>query len=154
VSKRLKRRGRAASLSGDFSADAEFRPEHALYGQLVEGLSEYAVFALSPVGVILSWNAGAEKTFGYSAAEVLGKSFEIIFTGGDRAASAPQNELDAARNGTASQDDRWNVRKNGTRFWGTNTIETLYDASRTFIGFTKLVRDTTVINTVADRVTI
>jgi PAS domain S-box-containing protein len=135
---------RALALSGEARVGVTLPDERTLYGHLVEGLSEYAVFALSPTGVILSWNAGAEKTFGYSARDVLGKSFDLIFTPEDRSSGAPQNELDTARNGTASQHDRWHVRKDGTRFWGTNTIETLYDAAHKFIGFTKLVRDTTV----------
>jgi PAS domain S-box-containing protein len=130
-----------ASLSGESSQSP--RKDQVLYSHLIEGLTEYAVFALSPRGLILSWNAGAEKTFGYTADEVLGKPFDIIFTAEDRASGAPQNELKTALNGAATQHDRWHVRKDETRFWGTNTIETLYDESHTFIGFTKLVRDTT-----------
>lgn len=132
------------SLAGELSQSPIERKEQVLYSRLIEGLTEYAVFALSPQGLILSWNAGAEKTFGYTADEVLGKHFDIIFTAEDRASGAPQNELDTALNGAATQHDRWHVRKDRTRFWGTNTIETLYDESHKFIGFTKLVRDTTV----------
>ena len=132
-----------ASFSGKSSGFIVTPEDKALYSHLVEGLSEYAVFALSPAGLILSWNAGAENTFGYTAEEVLGKSFELIFTAEDRASGAPKNELETALNGTATQHDRWHVRKDGTRFWGTNTIETLFDTSRNFIGYTKLVRDTT-----------
>jgi PAS domain S-box-containing protein len=102
--------------------------------------------------MILSWNAGAEKTFGYEAADVLGKSFEIIFTAEDRDAGEPQKELDTALNGTASQHDRWHVRKDGSRFWGTNTIETLYNSTREFVGFTKLVRDTTVTHLALEKI--
>jgi PAS domain S-box-containing protein len=132
-----------ASLAGASSESPATRKDQVLYNHLIEGLTEYAVFALSPQGLILSWNAGAEKTFGYSAGEALGKPFDIIFTAEDKVAGAPQNELDTALNGSATQHDRWHVRKDRTRFWGTNTIETLYDESHTFIGFTKLVRDTT-----------
>lgn len=132
-----------ASLSGEPSQSPAERKEPVLYSHLIEGLTEYAVFALSPKGLILSWNAGAEKTFGYSAAEVLDMPFDIIFSAEDQASGAPQNELDTALNGAAPQHDRWHVRKDRTRFWGTNTIETLFDESHTFIGFTKLVRDTT-----------
>jgi PAS domain-containing protein len=61
-----------ASFSGKSSGFIVTPEDKALYSHLVEGLSEYAVFALSPAGLILSWNAGAENTFGYTAEEVLG----------------------------------------------------------------------------------
>jgi diguanylate cyclase (GGDEF)-like protein/PAS domain S-box-containing protein len=117
--------------------------EQLLYRFLVDSLTEYAVFAVSPDGNVISWNVGAAKTFGYSEADVLGKSFEIIFTAEDKTAGAPQDELSSALSGEQTQHDRWHVRQDGTRFWGTNTVQPLYDADGVLLGFTKLVRDTT-----------
>jgi PAS domain S-box-containing protein len=118
--------------------------DQALYRFLVDSLTEYAVFAVSPSGVVMSWNAGAEQTFGFTQAEIIGRSFEIIFTSEDARAGAPQNELDSALSGVQTQHDRWHVRKDGSRFWGTNTVQPLYDAAGKLLGFTKLVRDTTL----------
>src|ERR1700676_5271475 len=53
--------------------------DQVLYRFLVDSLTEYAVFAVSPSGVVISWNAGAEKTFGYTQAEILGRPFDFIF---------------------------------------------------------------------------
>jgi len=117
--------------------------DQVLYRFLVDSLTEYAVFAVSPTGVVISWNAGAEKTFGYSQTEILGRLFDIIFTAEDVLAGAPQNELASALSGKETQHDRWHVCKNGTRFWGTNTVEPLHNAAGELLGFTKLVRDTT-----------
>jgi PAS domain S-box-containing protein len=119
------------------------RQDQALYHFLVESLTEYAVFAVSPTGIVISWNAGAQKTFGYTESEILGKSFEVIFTAQDRATGAPALELSTALSGERTQHDRWHVRKDGTRFWGTNTVQPLYDAGGVLLGFTKLVRDST-----------
>lgn len=130
--------------AGASSANDSLGQDQALYRFLVDSLTEYAVFAVSPSGVVMSWNAGAEKTFGFSQAEIIGRSFEIIFTSGDARAGAPQNELDSALNGLQTQHDRWHVRKDGSRFWGTNTVQPLYDAAGKLLGFTKLVRDTTL----------
>jgi hypothetical protein len=47
----------------------------------------------------------------------------------DRAAGAPALELSTALSGEQTQHDRWHVRKDGTRFWGTNTVQPLYDAA-------------------------
>ena len=130
--------------AGASSKNDSLGQDQALYRFLVDSLTEYAVFAVSPSGVVMSWNAGAEQTFGFTQAEIIGRSFEIIFTSEDAGAGAPQNELDSALSGEQTQHDRWHVRKDGSRFWGTNTVQPLYNAAGKLLGFTKLVRDTTL----------
>ncbi len=122
----------------------------ALYQFLVESLSDHAVFALSRSGKIRSWNVGAQRTFGYSEAEVRDRSFDIIFTPEDVAAGAPALELAAAMEGSRIAQGRWHLRRDGSRFWGTNTIQTIKGADGSVIGFTKLVHDDTEQRTILD----
>jgi PAS domain S-box-containing protein len=133
-----------ALVNGVLSENDEVGQEQALYRFLVDSLTEYAVFAVTPSRVVMSWNAGAEKTFGFTQAEIIGRPFDIIFTSEDAQAGEPQNELDSALSGVQTQHDRWHVRKDGSRFWGTNTVQPLYNAAGKLLGFTKLVRDTTL----------
>jgi diguanylate cyclase (GGDEF)-like protein/PAS domain S-box-containing protein len=133
----------AASVAGDTKDADALGADQVLYRFLVDSLTEYAVFAVSPTGIVISWNSGAEKTFGYAQAEIVGKSFDVIFTAEDKASGAPQNELASALSGEQTQHDRWHVRKDSTRFWGTNTVQPLYDSAGVLLGFTKLVRDST-----------
>lgn len=114
-----------------------------LYRFLVESVTEYAIFAVSPTGKIISWNTGAEHTYGYAPEEVLGRPFDLIFTPEDNAEAAPQAELEGALNDGRVDTERWHVRKDGTRFWGTNTLQPMRDGTGTLSGFTKIVRDTT-----------
>lgn len=130
--------------SGESLENDELGQEQALYRFLVDSLTEYAVFAVTPSGVVMSWNAGAEKTFGFAQAEIIGRPFDMIFTAEDARAGEPRNELDSALSGAQTQHDRWHVRKDGSRFWGTNTVQPLYNAAGKLLGFTKLVRDTTL----------
>jgi diguanylate cyclase (GGDEF)-like protein/PAS domain S-box-containing protein len=125
------------------SEEDHYVDDHILYRFLVDSLTEYAVFAVSPDGAVISWNSGAEKTFGYTKTEVLGRSFALIFTADDARAGEPENELASALTGRQTQHDRWHVRKDGSRFWGTNTVQPLHDAAGKLLGFTKLVRDAT-----------
>lgn len=118
--------------------------EQILYRCLFDSLTEYAVFVVSPTGIVISWNVGAAQTFGYADKEIIGKPFDIIFTFEDALAGAPREELATALTGVQIQHDRWHVRKDGTRFWGTNTVQPLRDATGALLGFTKLVRDTTM----------
>src|ERR1035438_8656066 len=106
-------------------------------------LTEYAVFVVSIDGRVVSWNSGAQQTFGYTQAEIIDRSFEIFFTPEDAAIGAPQSELTEALAGGKMHHDRWHVRKDTSRFWGTNTVQPLYDSGGVHLGFTKLVRDTT-----------
>ena len=118
--------------------------DQVLYRVLFDSLTEYAVFAVSPTGIVISWNAGAAQTFGYTDKEMLGRAFDIFFTPEDALAGAPREELATALSGVQTQHDRWHVRKDGTLFWGTNTVQPLKDAMGALLGFTKVVRDTTI----------
>jgi diguanylate cyclase (GGDEF)-like protein/PAS domain S-box-containing protein len=122
--------------------------DQLLYHFLVRSLTDYAVFALSPSGVVTNWNAGAQSTFGYAQSEIVGKPFELLFSTDDVAAGEPQKELDAARGGDEAPRHRWQVRKDGTRFWSTTNIAAMYGPSAKLLGFSKLVHD----NTSHDRV--
>ncbi|GAC1493703.1 MAG: hypothetical protein NVS1B2_09060 [Vulcanimicrobiaceae bacterium] len=119
----------------------------SLYRFLIESLTEYAIFAISPDGIVDSWNAGAERLFGYSRAEIIDRHFAIFFTSEDCKRDAPSDEMRVASALGRADVDRWHVRKNGTSFWGTNTVQPIRDASGTFFGYTKIVRDATDIYT-------
>ena len=117
---------------------------------LVDSLTEYAVFVVSPAGIVISWNSGGQQIFGYSQAEVIDRSFDMFFTSEDVAIGAPQIELASTLGGGKTHHDRWHVRKDGSHFWGTNTVQPLYDPSGALFGFTKLVRDTTASHLAAE----
>jgi diguanylate cyclase (GGDEF)-like protein/PAS domain S-box-containing protein len=129
-----------SSISEEFVQDGG-----ALYRFLVDSLTEYAVFAVSPGGNIISWNSGAEQTFGYTQTEIIGRSFSILFFPEDNETGAPQHELESALIGKQRDFDRWLMRKDGSQFWGTNTAQRLHDAAGTLLGLTIVVRDFTSV---------
>lgn len=128
----------ATSLRGTIDTSSD-----ALLTCFVDSLSDTALFLLSPDGTIMTWNTGARCMFGYAPSEIIGSSFALIFTPDDAAAGVPQIELAAAQDGKPLHYERWHVRKDGTRFWGTNTVAPMYGADRQLLGFAKLVIDTT-----------
>jgi diguanylate cyclase (GGDEF)-like protein/PAS domain S-box-containing protein len=134
---------RSKSAVAASSSTVAVQSNHDLERLLIDSLTEYAVFAISPEGLIVSWNSGAERMFGYTRDEIIGAPFTIIFTELDAQLGAPEMELTHARSGECTQHDRWHVRKDRTRFWGTNTVHPIYDATKTLAGYTKLIRDTT-----------
>jgi len=136
-----------------FSPDAppELAEPALLYGQLVESLSEYAIFGLTIDGRIASWNQGAMQIFGYAADEVLGRCYSMLFSDSDLSEGRPQAELVASLEWGKTAVDGWHVRKDGSRFWCTDTVQTVRDAQGAVTGFTKVVRDFTENHVAAER---
>jgi PAS domain S-box-containing protein len=137
-------------------APAEKRPENTVqsryeatlsadgrYRLLVEGISDYAIYLLSPGGTVTSWNKGAELFKGYSAHEIIGRNFSEFYTPEDRAAGLPAHALEVAAREGKFENEGWRVRKDGGRFWAYVIIDPIRTASGRLIGFAKITRDLT-----------
>jgi two-component system, cell cycle sensor histidine kinase and response regulator CckA len=110
---------------------------------LVEQVKDYAIFMMDTAGRNASWNEGVARVLGFGESEFLGRSLREIFIPEDRAAGIPEQELaTAAREGSAN-DDRWMMRKDGSRFWATGITTALRGDEGELLGFTKVLRDHT-----------
>ena len=98
---------------------------------------------LDPKGRIRGWNPEAETIFGWSADEVLGQSCAIIFTPEERRERVPEQELAQAQKTGVTFDDRWHIRKDGTRLWASGSVTILRDDQGVHLGFAKIVQDRT-----------
>jgi PAS domain S-box-containing protein len=107
---------------------------------LVEGVTDYAIFMLSPEGYVTNWNAGAERIKGYTAAEIVGQHFSRFYTPEDAEADIPSRTLDTARREGRSEAEGWRRRKDGSRFWASVVVDAIYDEGE-LIGFAKITRD-------------
>ncbi len=135
------RKGRRIAVS---TASRASRDEaEALSRFVCDSVTEFAIFTTTSEGRIATWNPGAEHAFGYSRSEVIGADFGLIFTAEDRAAGIPDAEMRIAIERGRLDRDCWHMRKDGTRFWGTNTVQPLIDGEGRRHGFTKIVRDST-----------
>jgi PAS domain S-box-containing protein len=110
---------------------------------LIEGVREYAIFQLDPVGHIVSWNSGAERLKGYRAGEVLGKHFSIFYEPKDLQNGREEHNLAEAAQKGECQDEGWRIRKDGSRFWANVVITALRGPKGNLRGFVKLTRDMT-----------
>jgi len=113
------------------------------YKLLVESIEDYAIFLLSPEGIIQSWNKGAQKTKGYRAEEIIGKHFSIFYRESDKEARKPQRELELAQQYGRVEDEDWRVRSDGSRFWANVVITALRGPDGALVGFAKVTRDLT-----------
>jgi PAS domain S-box-containing protein len=114
------------------------------YRDLVENLADYAIFLFDERGRVLSWNPGAERIFGYSAAEMIGRSYDRLFTPEDRAAGLPRREMEQAAARGRTPDERWHVCKDGSRFFATGAVLALDGGGGAVARYAKVLHDTTV----------
>ena len=110
---------------------------------VIENAREYAIFSADLDRRITSWNSGAERLIGYSESEAIGLSADVIFTPEDRAAGAPEQEANVAFIEGRAADERWHVRKDGSRFWGSGSMMAMHDANNRTFGILKIFRDQT-----------
>ena len=116
----------------------------------LEQAHEHALILMDLEGTILAWRLGAEKTFGYRAAEALGRSLDILFTPEDRAAGIPELERETALKHGVGENDRWMMRKDGLKMFVTGVTSRLEDPGGAPVGYAKILRDRTDLRAVID----
>jgi PAS domain S-box-containing protein len=110
------------------------------YRQIVEGAEDFAIIGLDGSGIIRSWNTGAQRVTGWSAVEAIGRGGELFFTPEDRDAGIPDHEMNRAASNGRSVNERWHLKKDGNRFWGSGLTMRLDQEGG---GYLKIFRDRT-----------
>ncbi|SAK83587.1 sensor kinase/response regulator fusion protein [Caballeronia fortuita] len=110
---------------------------------LVQGVTDYAIFMLSPEGKVSSWNQGAERIKGYTAEQILGSHFSRFYVPDDVVSGVPEKALSTAASEGRFEAEGWRVRRDGTRFRAHVVIDAIKDEAGTLIGFAKITRDVT-----------
>src|SRR5262245_20701153 len=106
-----------------------------LFHLMIENISDYAIFAMDSEGCIGNWNKGAEYLFGYKKEEIAGKEFAGLFTPEDQLRRIPERELETAARDGRGEDFRLGMRKDGSTFWASGSINTFRDEAGTLTGF-------------------
>jgi PAS domain S-box-containing protein len=119
------------------------RGSEELFRLLVAGVVDYAIITLDVTCPVTSWNPGAERIKGWTAQEIMGRSFETFYQQEEIDAGKCAMELrECARTGSF-EDEGWRLRADGTRFWANVVITAMRDPQGHLIGFSKLTRDMT-----------
>jgi PAS domain S-box-containing protein len=120
-------------------ADLSLKPD--AYAQLIADIQDFAIFFLDAEGHIKTWNAGAERVFGFTGDEIMGEHFSRLFLEDDIIRGVPQQELHRAKQTGRASDDRWLVRQDGRRIWVEGCLVVLKGSASG--GYGKIVRDQT-----------
>lgn len=134
-------RARHEMTKSDFEARRSLLRDHV--ESALEHILDHAVVLIDEDGRIAGWNRGAERMLGHSEREALREPHELFFTPEDREAGVPRHELDTAVRLGEAVDDRWHLRKDGSRFFGSGTVVAIRDEAGGLLGFVKIFRDRT-----------
>ncbi|GJE50960.1 hypothetical protein GOFOIKOB_4014 [Methylobacterium tardum] len=122
-------------------AAQEHRAQQILQARILDSATDYAIIATDPQGRVTRWNVGAERILGWREDEMLGDPADVFFTPEDRAAGQPDTERALALRDGRAPDERWHLRKDGSRFWASGEMMPLKDEAGTVQGFLKILRD-------------
>ena len=101
-----------------------------------------AIVSLSPQGIILTWNHGAERIFGYSAEEAIAKSILLLSPSGQPVAGEELLEM-IKRADTVERFETVRTKKDGTRIDVALTLSPIKDADGCVVGVSSVARDIT-----------
>ncbi len=104
--------------------------------------SDDAIISKDLNGVIRSWNQGAERLFGYTAAETIGQSIVMLIPP-DRLEEEPKILERLQRGERVDHFETIRVRKDGSRLNISLTISPVKDADGRIVGASKIARDIT-----------
>jgi len=128
-------------ISARREAEEQARASDARMRLVAESTHDYAIVTTDAAGRVISWNKGAERIYGYTEQEMLGALLDRLFTPEDLARNAHEEEMRRARVEGRAEDERWHMRKDGSRFFASGITTPLGpDAA---YGYAKISRDET-----------
>ncbi len=110
---------------------------------VLESAKDFAIFSVDERGVVTSWNAGAERVFGYSLTEILGQNSVVLWTPEDQARDTHLEEIGIAVRDGAAEDRRWHRRRDGSLFFASGMLRPMISENGQISGFTKVCHDVT-----------
>jgi len=110
---------------------------------LMDSAVDFAVIVTDQVGLITDWNAGAERMLGWSVEEMRGRLIDHFFTAQERADGCAAMQRQHALDTGYASDERWHLKRDGSRFWGQGELMPLRRQDGSHFGFIKILRDRT-----------
>ncbi|WP_191963397.1 PAS domain-containing sensor histidine kinase [Flavobacterium luteum] len=121
----------------------KYIPTAEFYSQIIDSLQDYSIFTLDKEFIINSWSSGSTKIFGYETEEVIGESFDLIFTEEDLKNGIPKKEIELALKEGRATDNRWHIAKDKSLFYAYGLVFPLIGLDGEMLGYVKILRDLT-----------
>ncbi|WP_084677046.1 CheR family methyltransferase [Massilia niastensis] len=128
-------------ISARRQAEEQVRAGEARMRLVAESTHDYAIVTTDAGGRVTSWNKGAERIFGHTEQEMLGCLLDRLYVPEDLERGAPEDEMRRAREEGRAEDERWHMRKDGSRFFSSGVTTPL--GPNAAYGYAKIARDQT-----------
>ena len=115
----------------------------AAEGDGAHACGQFAVVGTDMAGCITVWNDGAQRIFGWTGNEAVGRHLELIFTPEDNASGRPGQDMDLALQRGCLSRQRWHVRRDGSRIWVADETTVLRNDAGEPVAFFHAMRDGT-----------
>ncbi|HEU5228576.1 MAG TPA: ATP-binding protein, partial [Ktedonobacteraceae bacterium] len=110
---------------------------------MIDFITNYAIFTLDEEGYITSWNKGAELIEGWRRSEVLGRHIDFLYPDEDASNGIPKQNLQQARNKGILEEEAYRKKKNGELFLANITIFPIDNEESKHVGYIEVIRDVT-----------
>lgn len=128
-------------LSVDVTERKKMQENQALIASIVNS-TEDAIISKTLDGIITTWNKGAEKIFGYSANEMIGKHISMLIP--SQLVAEEEHIIEKISNDEATElYETQRIRKDGSLFYSSLSVSPIKDSKGNIIGATKILRDIT-----------
>ena len=125
----------------DTSERKQAEEKSMLFSSIVES-SDDGIVSENLSGIILTWNRGAERIYGYASQETVGRSTSVLIPP-DRAFELPLLLDDLRRGARIERYETERVRKDGGRIFVSLTMSPIKDAEQRIVGVSVVGRDIT-----------
>jgi len=133
--------GSATNIQKQKTIEENLKQTTARLDAILDAAVDFAIITFDVHGRITGWNRGAVHLFGYTEEEALNQSGDIIFTQQDKKTGIPMQELKIARERGCCEDERWHLRKDGSRFFMSGVTTPVIENE--VIGYVKVTRNIT-----------
>ncbi|MDR3504512.1 MAG: PAS domain S-box protein [Legionella sp.] len=113
------------------------------YKMILDSIKDNAIFTLTPLGHVKSWNIGAQRVYGYSEKEIVGRHFSLFYPREDAARGVPLNIITIAQKQGKFEGEAIRIRRDGSPFWAHILMEPIYNEKQRLAGFVNITRDVT-----------
>jgi PAS domain S-box-containing protein len=135
--------GQVQDVTAQKQAEEGLRASEERFRLLVEAVRDHAIFMTDADGFVVTWNAGAERLYGYPAGEAVGLPVTRFHTPEELEAGEPAQRLARAAESGTHRAEAWRVRRDGGRFWAEVVTTALPGAGGRPRGFVVVARDMT-----------
>ena len=133
-------------------AQERLRDSEERFRLMVDAAIDYAIILLDVRGRVASWNLGAQRMYGYTSEEIMGRSLACLHAADNQLADVPASNLRQASIHGRAESEGWHIRSDGGRIWVNTVLTVMQDSTGQVVGYAKMSRNLTARHNAEEQV--